>query len=76
VNDELIAVLEEIYGQADGHDLDYEPSGFFVVAADNPDAKVLGILRPRFVPNTQDAQAGWADLRDKAAYWKQTLKSN
>jgi len=53
-----------------------EPSGFFIAAAPNPHAKVIGILRPRFIPNTQDARAGWASLRDKSSEWKSILEAD
>lgn len=53
-----------------------EPSGYFIAAAANKDAKVIGVIRPRFVPNTQDSQSGWASLRDKAIKWKSILKAD
>ena len=53
-----------------------DPVGFFIAAAHNPEAKVVGILRPRFIPNTQDGQAGWASLRDKAINWTRILEAD
>jgi len=53
-----------------------EPTGYFIAAAPNPHAKVIGILRPRFIPNTQDAHAGWSSLRDKASEWKSILEAD
>ena len=72
VSDELWEAVNEIYGSADG--MVDNPSGFFVVAGRSMDTKVVGILRPRFIPNTQDGQAGWASIRDKAAEWSEQLK--
>ena len=72
VDEELEEVITEVFSTADG--LDSEPMGFFVVAAPSHDAKVVGILRPRFIPNTMDGQAGWASIREKSAEWAERLK--
>ena len=71
VNDDFIEIMDELYANEillDG------PTGLFIAAAHNPQAKVLGILRPRFIPNTTDGQAGWASIRDKAAEWASILR--
>jgi len=64
--------MELIYLALRGSPL--EPTGWFIVATDNPNAKVVGIVRPRFIPNTADGQAGWISLRDKAAKWASRLE--
>jgi hypothetical protein len=67
VDDELEEAVIAVFSAAAG--MSDEPMGFFVVAAPSKDAKVFGILRPRFIPNTGDGQAGWASIRDKSARW-------
>ena len=74
VDYELEEAVVEAYTNTTLYSLDMEPMGFFVAAALNPDAKVIGILRPRFIPNTTDGQAGWAIIRDKSAEWAERLK--
>jgi len=71
--DELNGSLIEAYSEQFLFD---EPTGFFIAASPTPDAKVIGILRPRFIPNTKDSQRGWAELRDKAVKWKKKLEAD
>lgn len=68
--DAIHAIYED---SSERSDLKQNPTGWFVAAADSPDATVLGIMRPRFIPNTMDGQAGWASIRDKSADWGQRL---
>jgi hypothetical protein len=49
------------------------PTGFYIFAAESPEADVVGIARPRFIPNNQDAQLGWAVNQKKAAQWEVRL---
>jgi len=66
--------MQVIYeSNCDESDMKQHPTGWFIAAADTPDAKVLGIMRPRFIPNTMDGHAGWASIRDKSADWGQRL---
>ena len=71
--DDLNATLTEAYSERFLMD---EPTGYFVAVADTADATVVGILRPRFVPNTKDSQRGWSNLKEKAAAWTFTLEAD
>jgi hypothetical protein len=76
VSEYHLEAMKVIY-ESEGSDnaLILNPTGWFVVAADRPSASIFGILRPRFLPNTIDGQAGWASIRDKASAWGEVLSN-
>lgn len=68
---ELEAILSEVTSR-DGYGLD-EPTGFFVMAADTPTSCTVGVIRPRFTPQTNDGFDGENAIEEKASEWVRML---